>query len=334
MKIAIVKISALGDIVHAMVVLQFIKNNNPEIEIDWIVEEGYRSLLEFNPDLNKIHVINIKKARTEKSLFMLLQELKKIRKLGPYDLVIDMQGLIKSAIISRLIPSTTTLGFEKSSIREQAASIFYNKTFKCRYDKNIIERNIALIAFALKIDIKDINLQFKKSFLHPIENLKFESISNKKHNILLILGASFESKIYPVESFVEVVKSMDANFLVIWNTNKEKNNANKIKLLAPEVIVLKKLFLHELVSLVSQVDLVIGPDTGPTHMAWASNIPSIVLFGPTPGYRNTLITKINKVVESNSKVNPFKINKDDDSIKNISAGDIVKISKYLLKKSS
>ena len=334
MKIAIVKLSALGDIIHAIVVLQFIKKINPEIEIDWVIEENYKSLLEFNPDLNKIHVIKIKKARKEKSLFTLLKELKKVKNFGPYDLVIDMQGLIKSAIISRLIPSTSTLGFEKSSIREHSASIFYTKTFKYGYDENVIERNIALISFALKIDIKDINLQFKKSFLYSHEYFKFDSISDKKPNILLILGASFESKAYPVEGFVEVVKSMDANFLVIWNTKKEKNKANKIKLLVPEVIVLKKLFLNELVSLVSQVDLVIGPDTGPTHMAWASNIPSIILFGPTPGYRNTLLTNINKVIESDSIVDPFKINKNDYSIKDISASDIVKMSLSLLKKSS
>jgi len=334
MKIAIVKLSALGDIIHAIVVLQFIKKNNPEIEIDWVVEESYKSLLEFNPDLNKIHAIKIKKARKEKSLFMLLQELKKVQNFGPYDLVIDMQGLIKSAIIARLIPSTSTLGFEKSSIREHIASIFYTKTFKYGYDENVIERNIALISFALKIDIKDINLQFKKPFLYSLEYLKFDSISDKKPNILLILGASFESKAYPVDGFVEVIKSIDANFLVIWNTKKEKNNANTIKLLVPKVIVLKKLFLNELVSLVNQVDLVIGPDTGPTHMAWASNIPSIILFGPTPGYRNTLLTNINKVIESDSIVNPFKINKNDYSIKNISASDIVKISLSLLKKSS
>ena len=53
----------------------------------------------------------------------------------------------------------------------------------------------------------------------------------------------------------------------------------------------------------------IGSDTGPTHMAWALNIPSITLFGPTPGYRNTYVTNINKIIESNSEVNPSKINK-------------------------
>ena len=79
------------------------------------------------------------------------------------------------------------------------------------------------------------------------------------------------------------------------------------------------------------MNLVIGSDTGPTHMAWALNVPSITLFGPTPGYRNTYITSINKIIESDSEVDPNKIDKNDYSIKNIIVDDIVKIAKYLFK---
>ena len=90
--------------------------------------------------------------------------------------------------------------------------------------------------------------------------------------------------------------------------------------------------LDGLMSLISQVDLVIGPDTGPTHMAWALNVPSITLFGPTPGYRNTCITSINKIIESDSTVNPRKINRSDYSIKNIQVSDILKLAQKLLGK--
>ena len=129
MKIAIVKLSALGDIVHAMIVLQFIKKYNQEIEVDWVVEENYKELLEYHPDINKVHVINIKKAKNKKSLFLFLTELRRVRLFGPYDFVIDMQGLIKSALIARIIPSKLTVGFDKKSLRESLAAIFYNKKF-------------------------------------------------------------------------------------------------------------------------------------------------------------------------------------------------------------
>ena len=69
MKIAIVKLSALGDIIHAMVALQFMKKNNPDLEIDWVVEERYKELLKFNPDINQVLPINIKQAKKMKSFF-------------------------------------------------------------------------------------------------------------------------------------------------------------------------------------------------------------------------------------------------------------------------
>ena len=95
MKIAIVKLSALGDIIHAMVVLQFIKKYNQAVEVDWVVEEAYKDLLSLNPDINNIITVNIKKVKKQKSFYLLYKELKRLRSLGPYDLVIDMQSLIK-----------------------------------------------------------------------------------------------------------------------------------------------------------------------------------------------------------------------------------------------
>ena len=164
MKIAIVKLSALGDIVHAMIVLQYIKKHNKNIKIDWIVEEGYKELLDSHPNINKAISINLKKAKKTKSFFLLIKELIKVRKLGPYDLVIDMQGLIKSALISRLINSPLTIGFDRTSARESMASIFYNKTFGLAYDENVIERNLAIVKFALDLSFSSKDIQYKLPF--------------------------------------------------------------------------------------------------------------------------------------------------------------------------
>jgi len=73
---------------------------------------------------------------------------------------------------------------------------------------------------------------------------------------------------------------------------------------------------------IAQMDLIIGGDTGPTHMAWALNVPSITLFGSTPGYRNTYTTDINLVIESKSEVNPYKIDKNDLSISDIKVNEV------------
>jgi len=331
MKIAIVKLSALGDIIHAMVVLQFVKKYNKEIIIDWVVEESYKDLLVCNPDINKVHTVNIKKVKKKKSIRLLFSELLKVRNFGKYDLVIDMQGLIKSALISRLLSSPVTIGFDKSSSREGIASFFYNKTFKSDYADNVVIRNFQLIKFAIGFNYNNEDIIRKMPFLYPINFFLIPSTLKNKKNIVLVPGASHPSKRYPLEKLAELSLALDANFLIIWGSQEEKILANKIKVLSPEVCICEKLPISSLISLIKQADLVIGSDTGPTHIAWALNKSSITLFGPTPGYRNAFATNINKYIESDSKVNPLKIDKKDYSIKNIKVEEIVKIAEHLSK---
>ena len=330
MKIAIVKLSALGDIVHAMVVLQFIKKYNSKIKIDWIVEENYADLLANHPDVNKTHLINLKKAKKEKSLIMLYKEIKKIRNFGKFDVVIDMQGLIKSAFVSRIISSKKTIGFDSKSSRESISSLFYSHKFKVDYEENIILRNLSLVAYSLNFIYRVNEIENKESYLHPKKKYFFRNLSRSMKNIILIPGASHPSKCYPLDKFLYIIRKIDANFIIIWGDKNEKNLAKEIQKLSPDVNVAKKMSLDELISLIKQSDIVIGGDTGPTHMAWALNIPSITLFGPTPGNRNTYATKINKILESDSIVNPVKINRNDYSIRNIDADEIVKIATLFL----
>ena len=330
MKIAIVKLSALGDIIHSMIVLQFIKKNNPEILIDWFVEESFKGILEFNPDIRNLYTVNIKKAKRKKSVYLFLKEIRKFSHFEPYDLVIDMQGLIKSAILSRLIPSKITIGFDKASLKEKYASFFYNKTFKFSYENNIIERNLAIVANAFNFDFSSKSIDEKKSFLFSSSRVVIGELSTTLPNVVIVPGASYEAKCYPLEKIAEVINIIQANFLIIWGNDNEKEKAFKIKNLAPSVKILNKFALGDLISLFEQVDLVIGPDTGPTHMAWALNTASITLFGPTPGYRNTRVTEINKIIESKSIVDSNKIDKNDDSIKEIKIIDIVDLASKLL----
>jgi heptosyltransferase I len=331
MRIAIVKLSALGDIIHAMVALQFIKRHLPDSSIDWIVEEGFKDILINNLDIDNIHTVNIKQAKQKKSFKLLFSELKKLRKLPKYDIVIDAQGLVKSALVSRIIPSNTTFGFDKNSLRESFAAWFYTDTCKIGYDENIIMRNIGLISSALDITISHDEILNKKPYLFSNSQIPAGVISDSGANIALIPGASFKSKIYPVEQYAKITQELNANFIVLWGNESEKNMAQQIQKIAPAVQVADKLTLDELKAFIAQMDLVIGGDTGPTHMAWALNVPSIALFGSTPGYRNTYTTNINQVLESESKVNPYKIDKNDFSIKTIKVSDIVKITKELLK---
>ena len=325
MKIAIVKLSAMGDIVHAMIALQFIKKAEPTIKIDWIVEESFRKILENNPHVDNILPINLKTIKKDKK--QLFNKIKKIKTYANnhYDLVIDAQGLIKSAITSKLL-GKKIVGFSKNSIREGIASYFYQQKIEIAYEANAIERNLKVLCEPLNIEVKKEDILNKEPFLYykstpklPIENY-----------VLFVVGASVTTKIYPKELFLEVAKSLNENILVIWANEEEKAIAKFLKKHSQNITIAPKVTLDELKFLIHNAKLVIGGDTGPTHMAWALNIPSITLFGNTPEYRNTYITNINKVLKSNSIVNPRKLNKNDYSIKEIDPNTITTLAKELL----
>ena len=329
MKIAIVKLSAMGDIIHAMVALQYIKKQNPSIQIDWIVEKIFEQVLENNPHINNIYTLNLKSIKKKKTeVFSQISIIKEYSK-NNYDLVIDAQGLIKSAIVSKLL-GKKRIGFSKNSTRESLASNLYTTKIDSDYSKNVIERNLDILLKPLNIKITKEDILKKEPFLYFEDSFDFSSILSKnKKNILLIVGASWPSKMYSKGKFAKIVNNIDANFMIAWGNEREKDIAEYIAQNS-KAKVLPKISINDLKAIVSKVDLLIGNDTGPTHMAWALNIPSITIFGCTPGYRNTYETPINKVIESKSKVDPERLNKEDYSIENIDENKIIKMAKELL----
>ncbi len=331
MKIAIVKLSALGDIVHAMVALQFIKKRIPNLQVDWLVEQRFAELLRENPDINQIHAVNIKALKqNKKNVFKEVAKIRQLRK-NQYDLVIDAQGLIKSAMTARLISSRTS-GFDKNSIREKAASSFYHKTIQSAYDSNTIDRNAKVIGASLNVDITPEDILNKQPFLfYRQSQSELQNYLNPKlKNILFVIGSTWESRNYPKEKYLNVIQGLDANCLILWGNMQEKQTAAWIADKAENTTILPKIDLNQLKYLIAHINLVIGNDTGPTHMAWGLNIPSITLFGPTPVSR-VYQTKINAVLKSPSVVNPYKLNKNDFSIKEIKPEDVIKQALALLK---
>ena len=325
MKIAIVKLSSLGDIVHAMVVLQFIKKHYPESEIDWVVEKRFKGILENNPHINQIHTVNLNEAKKQKSLKLLFKELIQVRKYGKYDLIIDAQGLVKSAIVTKLMKGIKKIGFDRNSIREQLASFCYNQKVAIGYDKNTIERYVKLISEALRIKITRDDIIDKELYLFSKSNIFIPQTPY----IVFVIGSTWESRNYPKEKYAQVANAIKKDCLVVWGNEQEKEKAEWMSSESNYIQVMPRLSLDDLKHIISHASLLIGNDTGPSHMSWALNIPSIVLFGPTPVERS-FQTPTNKVLKSSSKINHMKLDKKDFSIREISVNDIVKMAKHLL----
>jgi heptosyltransferase-1 len=331
MKIAIVKLSAMGDIIHAMVALEFIKKRYPHIQIDWIVEEVFAPILQDNPNIDNIIPINLKKVKKQKSL--LFSQIKKVLSLrkNSYDLVIDAQGLIKSAIVSRLIHKRVA-GFDKDSIREGIASIFYTQSTNIGYDKNSIDRNAKVLSNPLDFEITKDNILAKQPFIYYHKSKIVDDIVSNldsKKMVIFIIGSTWKSRNYPKEKFVQLANTIQENILIPWGNQDELDDAKYIESNSKYVTTMPKLDLNALKYLISKSNLLIGNDTGPTHLAWGLNIASVTIFGPTPVFR-TYQTPINKTIKSLSKIDPYKLNKNDFSIQEIEVDAIFDIAKDLL----
>lgn len=324
-RVAIVRLSALGDIINSAVVLQFIHSEYPNAQIEWITEEMFAPLLLQIQELDCVHTLNIKKIKQNKSFTLLKETIQKLKSLGDFDCIIDMQGLLKSAIVSRLIGKNTH-GFDKDSTRESLAAFFYKTSSHIAYEAGVVKRNCFVVSDALNFEISDAMIENKK----PIFKVQDEFLLQRaRKNIAFVIGASWESKIYPKEQIVEVCNLLKEDAYIIWGDEQERQNAEWICEHSEYATLAPKLHLDELIAFISAMDLLIGNDTGPTHLAWAQNRASITLFGPTTS-RMIYETPRNIAIKSPSKVNILKINKNDFSICEIAPQDIAAKAKELL----
>ncbi len=318
MKIVIVKLSALGDIVHGSIVLQFIKAHIKDANITWVVDERFAGILESHEHIDKLIKIKLKDKKFKQSYQIL-------KKAGHFDIAIDFQGLLKSAIIGRIL-CENLVGFDKNSIREKIATFFYKKSFFVDYNENIILRNLNLASKALGFGFNENEILEKKPcFL----NLKKATPTNQPKKILIAIGSSWKSKMYPKDLHIKFIDLLDDfDIFLCYGNESEKLEAEFIASRS-KAKILPKMKLQSLALKLNEFNLIIGSDSGISHLAFAQNIPSITLFGPTPHQRNTYTTPINKTLHV-KKINPKKLNKNDDCIKLIKPKDIANLAKELL----
>ena len=339
MKIAIVRLSALGDIIQSAIVLQFIKKFRQDVQIDWFVDERFAGILENQPMINKIYAIPLKDKKIIKSLKIILQARK-----NKYDICIDLQGLIKSAIVSRLL-CANNFGFDENSIKESFASNFYNQKLAMNYNENVFIRYIGLCAYVFNESFAREDIALKDPIFIADENIKERlknelKIDQNKKNILIHVGSSEENKIYPKTKLAILCKMIvskykDSKILLCWGNKKEFEFANSIIKIAnineENIQIMPKFNLQELIAITKLANLIIGNDSGPTHLAFAMNKPSITLFGATIKNRSSFKTTYTRAIDSGKKIKDIKhFDKTDFCITKIDEDDIFKLVVELL----
>ena len=316
LKIAIVKLSALGDIVHAAIVLQFIKKHCPNAHITWLVDARFASLLKDHPLIDELVVLPLKES--------FKKSYKIIKTLGKFDKIIDLQGLFKSAVVAKLL-GKEIYGFSRESVKEKIAARLYRHKFKIDYNENIIVRNLSLVGYALNFSFEKSEI-LKKSPCFEICK-KFKNESGKKR-VLIAAFASEESKIY--DKFKDVVRLLDGcEIYLCYGSESEKARAEAI-ISGTKAKLLEKLSIKDMIDFIASCDLVIGNDSGLTHLAWAVNRPSITLFGNRPSHRNAYVTDKNLVVDMGKEIDARSIDKNDFCIREIYPETVANFAKRLL----
>jgi len=313
MRIAIIKLSSLGDIAFAMLALQFIKTNSNHVEIDWIIDDQFSQVMHKHPDINRVISLRLREAKRTKSISLFLKELLKLRNLKKYDKVIDAQGLLKSAIVASFVKAESRIGFCKNSIREKIASFIYDQHVSIGYEKNSITRNLKVILDPLGISFNRNEILNRSPYLFSNSKMTLP----KEKYFVIIIGGTWKSRIYPKENILKFLKMFEnEKFFIVWHTAEEKRMATWLEKNALNASKSKKMSIQQLILFIKGAAGLVGNDTGPTHIAWSLNIPSITIFGPTPTTR-TFKTKKNITISSNTKIDPFKFKKDDFSIQSI-----------------
>ncbi|GAA7856928.1 lipopolysaccharide heptosyltransferase I [Helicobacter pylori] len=319
MKIAIVRLSALGDIIVGAVFLAAIKECLPNAQIEWFVDERFSAILEHSPYIDKLHPIALKsvlKTFNPLKIFKLFKSLRAYE----YDIIIDMQGLVKSALITQMLKAPKKVGFDYASAREGLSAFFYSQKVSIAYDEPILKRNFTLLSQALNLPKNEISeglsSRFKVFSYQDSPKINALNLNQNKPKILFVLETSKINKTYPTERFKELALMLE-NFQIclLWHADEKKATTLYGALKNQrDVLLLPKLTLNEVKALLFKMDLIIGGDTGITHLAWALQKPSITLYGNTPMERFKLESPINVSLTGNSNAN---YHKKDFSIQNI-----------------
>ena len=300
MNILIVKTSSMGDVIHTLPAITDLsnhcKNNNIEFKIDWVVEESFIDIAKLHPAVDNITSVNIR--RWSKDFFSLknLQEIKsfiKSLRLKKYDYIIDAQGLLKSAILTKLAKLTDSKSFrhglDKNSSRGKYISWAYNKKYYINTDLHAIDRIRLLFSKIFNYDIKDYDNLEELDYGVKLNHASSTSSShdlNIKPYLVFFHATTWESKKWPKDYWRDLIKlALDNGYnikLSSGNPTELSDSENLAEQYASnQVEVMPIMSIAKLINIISNSSGVVCVDTGLGHLAAALAKPGVGIYGAT-----------------------------------------------------
>ena len=285
-RILIVRLGALGDIVHAVPVAAALRSRFPDARIDWVVDERHREVLELVPVVDRPIVFRTQSA----SLGRRVVELRRTLRCESYDIAIDVQGLLKSAVVARLSGARRILGFTPPYLRERAARVFYTETHDPGDTTHVIEKNLTLAA-SLGADVSRIRVPLKVPASAVLDAVRARrSGAGDTSFVVLNPGAAWPNKRWPPDRFGAVAQWLrrehGLSSVVTWGPGDETLAAAVVAGSAGAAELAPPTSIADLLAIVREAALMVSGDTGPVHLAAAVGTPIVGIYGPTDAARN------------------------------------------------
>ncbi|MCX7157482.1 MAG: lipopolysaccharide heptosyltransferase I [Rhodocyclales bacterium] len=298
MRILLIKTSSLGDVVHNLPVVSDLRRRYPEAKIDWVVEDGFVDIPRLHPGLGRVIPVALRRWRQSLLAPATWHEIRSFRATlqeETYDLAIDTQGLLKSALITRMARGRRC-GYAASSAREPLAARFYDATFDVATDLHAVERNRRLAALAgayTASTVPDYGIAVTCPGL-VCREFRFAGRQSgtpgtqsepaptlEKPHAVLLTATSRDDKLWPQDRWIAVGQALHRQGLTCQlpaGSTTERERAIQIAQAIPDAIVLPPMSLAELAGQLAAARIVIGVDTGLVHLAAALGRPTLALF--------------------------------------------------------
>lgn len=276
----IVRLGSLGDVIHAIPAAAALRARFPEARIDWVVEPQYVPLLELVQGLDSR--IPLDTRRPGGTLATLMD----LRRVG-YTAAIDLQGLLKSAVLARAVGAERTIGFSREHLRERTASPLYTHQVDPSGVQHVIFKNLALLE---PLGSRDVQVRFPLAVRYSAARDRVTRRFAGAPYALLNPGAAWPNKLWPAERFGAVAAAVEKRFglkwLVLWGPGEEELAQQVARASEGAAEPAPETSITDLFAVARGARLLLSGDTGPLHIGGAVGVPLVALFGPTRAERN------------------------------------------------
>jgi len=280
----VVRLSSIGDIVHTLPAVAALGRAHPQAEIHWVVEERFSELLAANPYVSRVIKLDTlgwrKNPTSGRAMSEIMQGFAALREY-PYDAAIDFQGLIKSAIFTRLCHSQERVGLARGWLREPLASVLYTQRVSPKNCTHIIEINLSLVeALGASASEWEFPLPDQPQDREAVQT-ELQRLGTKEF-IIVNPGGGWKSKRWSPANYAELIAALAGQIpfdILVTGSPQEEGVAREI--ITGAGVPRAKWFpstLLQFIALARQARLLVGGDTGPLHLAAAVGTPIVALF--------------------------------------------------------